>query len=165
MQEIHKLTTFAYIIFSLLAGTYSATAITKFLSNPIHMDNVGCYGTENRLIDCAYNTDTREDTHTGDVWIDCSGYKSTSKPDGGKGIGDGTGNGSDGSESNAESKENSRDEEDSDSGNSVALILSILALIGVLLIFIVLCYIIYMMWKKRSGVNQKMRWVQPCPFG
>ena len=129
------------------------------------MDNVGCYGTENRLIDCAYNTDTREDTHTGDVWIDCSGYKSTSEPDGGKGISDGTGNGSDGSESNAESKENSRDEEDSDSGNSVALVLAVLALIGVLLIFIVLiCYIIYMMWKKRSG-DQKMRWVEPCPFG
>ena len=46
----------------------------------------------------------------------------------------------------------------------MALILSILALIGVILVFIVLCYIIYMMWKKRSGVNQKMRWVEPYPF-
>ena len=36
------------------------------------MDDVGCYGTEDRLIDCAYHTDTSEDSHSGDVWMDCS---------------------------------------------------------------------------------------------
>ena len=36
------------------------------------MDNVGCYGAEARLTDCAYYRDTSEDSHSGDVWIDCS---------------------------------------------------------------------------------------------
>ena len=44
------------------------------------MDNVGCYGTEERLIDCGYHTDTSGDTHSGDVWIDCG--SAISKSDG-----------------------------------------------------------------------------------
>ena len=44
------------------------------------MDNVGCHGTEDRLIDCAYHTDTSEDSHSGDVWIKCD--TASSDPDG-----------------------------------------------------------------------------------
>ena len=41
-------------------------------SGPIHIDNIACYGSEDKLIDCAYHTDTSEDRHAGDIWIDCS---------------------------------------------------------------------------------------------
>ena len=36
------------------------------------MDNVACYGSEDKLIECSYNSDTTEDTHDDDIWIDCS---------------------------------------------------------------------------------------------
>ena len=35
------------------------------------MDNVACYGTESKLIDCTYHTDTSEDEHSEDIWINC----------------------------------------------------------------------------------------------
>ena len=35
------------------------------------MDNVACYGLENKLIDCSYHTDTTEDEHSHDIWINC----------------------------------------------------------------------------------------------
>ena len=35
------------------------------------MDNVACYGTESKLVDCTYHTDTSEDKHSGDIWINC----------------------------------------------------------------------------------------------
>ena len=47
-------------------------------SGPIHIDNVACYGSEDKLIDCTYHTDTSEDTHAGDIWIDCSSSTATS---------------------------------------------------------------------------------------
>jgi hypothetical protein len=52
-------------------GQYSANAVRKALSTPIYMDNVGCHGTETRLTDCAYHRDTSEDSHSGDIWIEC----------------------------------------------------------------------------------------------
>ena len=51
-------------------------AVRKSLSTPIHMDNVACRGTEERLTDCSYNTDTSEDTLSQDIWIDCSSVSS-----------------------------------------------------------------------------------------
>ena len=42
------------------------------LSLPIHMDNVGCYGTEPKLINCSYHSDTSEDNHSEDVAVICS---------------------------------------------------------------------------------------------
>ena len=44
------------------------------------MDNVACYGTESKLIDCTYHTDTSEDEHSEDIWIDCGTPTSTSTP-------------------------------------------------------------------------------------
>ena len=35
------------------------------------MDNVACYGLEDKLIDCGYHTDTTEDEHSHDIWINC----------------------------------------------------------------------------------------------
>ena len=35
------------------------------------MDNVACYGSEDKLIDCSYHTDTTEDDHSNDIWINC----------------------------------------------------------------------------------------------
>ena len=36
------------------------------------MDNVACYGSEDKLIDCTYHTDTTEDDHSNDIWINCN---------------------------------------------------------------------------------------------
>ena len=35
------------------------------------MDNVACYGSEDKLIDCSYYTDTTEDDHSNNIWINC----------------------------------------------------------------------------------------------
>ena len=42
------------------------------LSAPIFMDNVACYGSEGKLVDCSYHTDTNEDNHINDIWIKCN---------------------------------------------------------------------------------------------
>ena len=36
------------------------------------MDNVACYGSENKLIECSSNMDTSEDKHFDDIWINCN---------------------------------------------------------------------------------------------
>ena len=41
------------------------------------MDNVACYGSEEELIDCTYHTDTGEDEHTDDIWINCNTITTT----------------------------------------------------------------------------------------
>ena len=39
------------------------------------MDTVACYGIEDKLIDCTYHTDTNEDKHVNDIWINCAATK------------------------------------------------------------------------------------------
>jgi hypothetical protein len=39
---------------------------------PIFVNNVACYGSEDKLIDCNYHTDTTEDDHSNDIWINCN---------------------------------------------------------------------------------------------
>jgi hypothetical protein len=39
---------------------------------PIFVNNVACYGSEDKLIDCTYHTDTTEDDHSNDIWINCN---------------------------------------------------------------------------------------------
>ena len=36
------------------------------------MDNVACYGSEDKLIDCSYHLNTNEDNHINDIWIECN---------------------------------------------------------------------------------------------
>ena len=160
-----------------LIGTYSTkTATRRSISTPIQMDNVGCYGTEARLIDCAYDMETiidytddysedyaSEDTHYGDVWIDCSSSTSTtSGPDGCKGNTDcikTPGDEIDSGGNNAKSKDKSSSEADSDEGNDVALILAVVAFVGFVLVStVIISFIVYFIWKK-GGARQSMRWV------
>ena len=54
-----------------ITGNYEASKNTYILSAPIFMDNVACYGSESKLVDCTYNTDTTEDKHSEDIWINC----------------------------------------------------------------------------------------------
>ena len=35
------------------------------------MDNVACTGSELRLLDCSYDSDTSDDTHAEDVGVRC----------------------------------------------------------------------------------------------
>ena len=61
-------------------GYYGTSKNIGTLSSPIFMDNVACYGTESKLIDCTYHTDTSEDEHSEDIWINCGTPTSTSTP-------------------------------------------------------------------------------------
>jgi preprotein translocase subunit SecF len=53
-------------------GDYIRNQRKGILSALIFMDNVGCYGSEDKLIDCTYQTDTTEDEHINDIWITCN---------------------------------------------------------------------------------------------
>ena len=44
------------------------------------MDNVACYGSEDKLTDCTYHTDTSEDVHKDDIWINCNVINSNEGP-------------------------------------------------------------------------------------
>ena len=61
-------------------GHYDTSKNRGTPSTPIFMDNVACYGTESKLIDCTYHTDTSEDEHSEDIWINCGTPTSTSTP-------------------------------------------------------------------------------------
>ena len=39
------------------------------LSTPIFMDNVVCFGSEDKLIDCSYHSDTSENDHSTDIRV------------------------------------------------------------------------------------------------
>ena len=51
------------------------------LSTPIFMDNVACFGSEEKLIDCSYDTDTSEDDHSADIRVHCAQNSETSTAD------------------------------------------------------------------------------------
>ena len=53
-------------------GDYIRNQRKGILSAPIFMDDVGCYGSEDKLIDCSYHTDATKDEHINDVWITCN---------------------------------------------------------------------------------------------
>ena len=94
------------------------------------MDNIGCQGTENKLIECGYHTDTSEDSHSGDIWIDCSDSSTAT---------------------NDESKSSSNDDAALEARTNAALALAVVTLIG----FIVLVVSLVICTKHR----QKMKWV------
>ena len=97
------------------------------------MDNIGCHGTETRLTDCAYHRDTSEDSHSGDVWIDCSS-----------------------SANSIESNNNTAtDSSATDSGDNVTgLIVALLALVG-LMVLLSIAFVSYILWSK--GLHKIMR--------
>ena len=61
-----------------LTTGYSRSVLKSILSAPIFIDNVACYGNEDKLIDCTYHTDTSEDDHSDDIWLDCKNSITTS---------------------------------------------------------------------------------------
>ena len=104
--------------------------LSERLSLLPYMDNVGCHGTETRLTDCAYHRDTSEDSHSGDIWIDCS------------------------SSSNSANNIESDNSTATDSGDNVTgLIVALVALVGLVLLSI--AFVGYILWSK--GLHKKMR--------
>ena len=65
-----------YTVFSHVGDHYTRR-VPRAISTPIYLDNVACHGTEDKLIDCTYHTDTSEDSHSDDIWIDCSNTSAT----------------------------------------------------------------------------------------
>ena len=111
------------------------------------MDDVGCYGAEDRLIDCAYHTDTSEDSHSGDVWIECD--SASSDPDGtNRANNTDTGEKTDTSEKTATTAEAGTD---SDTG----LIVAVVAL--VVLIILTIAFVGYIIYTRRSGKRERMK--------
>ena len=98
-------------------------------SGPIYIDNVACYGSEDKLIDCTYHTDTSEDTHAGDIWIDCS--------------------------STATSAGQSSDHSPADNGkiDTAVIVAVIAAMIGLLALVIIIAYIIC---NKQSKIRRRL---------
>ena len=114
-------------------GKHSRIPVTNALSTPIFMDNIGCQGTENKLIECGYHTDTSEDGHSGDIWIDCSDSSITT---------------------NDESKSSKSDVAALEARTNTALTLAVV----IPICFIVLAIILIICIKK-GLIRQKMKWV------
>ena len=84
------------------------------------MDNVACYGSEDKLTDCTFNTQTSEDVHNNDIWIECSSVIGTSM-------------------STINNEE-----------NNTALIISLVAVCGLLLVLVVISSVVCLCKCKRS---------------
>ena len=121
------------VYFSPTLGKHSRIPGTNALSTPIFMGNIGCQGTENKLIECGYHTDTSEDSHSGDIWIDYSDSSIAT---------------------NDELKSSSSDVKALETRTNAALALVVMTLIGFILlaIYLVIC-------TKQSLIHQKMKWV------
>ena len=63
-----------------VTGAQSSYEREGVISAPIHMDTVACYGSEDKLTDCTYHTDTSEDVHDEDIWINCNKTIPTQQP-------------------------------------------------------------------------------------
>ena len=51
--------------------SFSLTTHQNVLSTPIVMNNVTCFGSEAKLIECNYRKDTSGDDHSEDIWVNC----------------------------------------------------------------------------------------------
>ena len=54
-----------------MTGDTNSYGRKGILSAPIYMDNVACYGSEGKLMDCSYNTDATKEDHLNHIWIQC----------------------------------------------------------------------------------------------
>lgn len=48
------------------------------IHSPIYLNNVACFGSETKLTECSYHTDTNADKHSEDIWVNCNIEKETS---------------------------------------------------------------------------------------
>ena len=77
-DSISKSCTTVQTVTITISGEQSWIEWRSGIQCPIHMDNVACYGSEDRLTDCTYHTDTSEDTHDNDIWIICGTQRTDS---------------------------------------------------------------------------------------
>ena len=111
-------------------GDHYIRRVPRAISIPIYLDNVACHGTEDKLIDCTYHTDTSEDSHSDDIWIDCSNTSSTNA---------------------VESNTGSQKSGDADSEVDVGVIVAVIALaLSIAIIFILVGYILFRKQGKRN---------------
>ena len=119
-----------YTVFSHVGDHYTRK-VPRAISTPIHLDNVGCHGTEDKLIDCTYHTDTSEDSHSDDIWIDCSNTSVTN---------------------NFEAETNSNDEMALGNVSDTGLIVAIVALI--LSISVIIALVGYTVYTRQRKIQE-----------
>ena len=63
------------LIYNISGASFYLRQHKSQFSSPIFMDNVACYGSETKLIECSHHTDTIEDDHSEDIWVKCGSKK------------------------------------------------------------------------------------------
>ena len=101
------------------------------LSAPIFMDNVACYGSEDKLVDCSYHTDTNEDNHINDIWIKCNVTVSVF------------------------TSANVNDNSNNNTSSTIALAMSMIAL-GISVLVLVVLLIGYLVYRHKSNTHNIM---------
>ena len=112
----------------MIVGDYTSYEQKSILSAPIFMDNVACYGSEDKLINCTYHTDTTEDDHSNDIWINC------------------------------DTIEQSTTEQSSDQSTAkAALSISLVLLVFFIIVIVILITIAVLLYKHKSGTSTTER--------
>ena len=122
------------------------------------MDNVGCYGSESKLIECSYDytyifynfyhPNISEDDHSEDIWVNCgAGAEETSSPDSSS---------SSGAEETSSPDITSGPEKSSNSVSAAELAIFLcISILGIINMFVV-AFLVYNCLKKRN-VNIRRR--------
>ena len=67
---LKKLLSFLSLFYTLVAIPHASATFGRGTA-PILMDNVNCVGTEPKLINCTFDSDTSEDFHFEDAGVTC----------------------------------------------------------------------------------------------
>ena len=139
-------------------GDQSSYEREGVISAPIHMDTVACYGTEDKLTDCTYHTDTSEDMHNEDIWINCN---PTQQP---TSVTNNDQSNPTQQPSSVTNNEQSIDDTETTSkelksDEPIALAVSLVGLaISLVVIGLLICLLVYMYKRKRKSETTNHRW-------
>ena len=138
----------------IITGDQSSYEQEGVLLAPIHMDTVACYGSEEKLTDCTYHTDTTEDHHDEDIWINCNINKVSSVPNHSEQPASATNNKQSINATEATSKKSNSEIPT----NTIALAVSLVGLaVSIVVTGLLICRMMYK--HKRKNGNTDFRWV------
>ena len=125
------------------------------------MDDVACYGSEDKLTDCTYHTDTSEDVHDEDIWINCNPTQQpTSLTTNDQSNPTQQPSSVTNNEQSIDDTETTSKELKSDAqSNTVALAVSLVGLaISLVVIGLLICLLVYMYNRNRKSETTHHRW-------